>query len=530
MKINEQDLLKILDKLNQIGISLSEEPNIEALLEKILEATLDILHADGGTLYRLTPQQTLKFTIIQNKSLNIKMGGTSGVNIPFPEIPIYVDGKPNHSAIAAYCASTKTSINIPDAYSEKGFDFSGAKAFDAKTGYRTKSVLAIPLINHEGIVLGVLQFINCLNKENEVIEFNDFNKKLADSLGSQAGIALQNRLLINQLNELFEGLINLINTAIDEKSPYTGGHCLRVPELTLMLAEAAHSETSGPLASFKMSDEDRYELKIAGMLHDCGKITTPVHVVDKATKLETIFDRIKLIETRFEIIRRDMQIAYLEQALQDQGVQNQGAQDQTKPSLEAQLKQLDENLAFLKVCNVGGERMKPEDIDRIKEIQQTTWTDSSGAQQPLLSDEEVANLTIIAGTLTQAEREVINYHIIATIKLLEQLPWPQHLKRVTEFAGGHHERMDGKGYPKGLTREQMSPQARMMGIADIFEALTASDRPYKKGMKLSQSLSIMQRMKDEQHIDADLFEVFIKHKLYLDYAKRYLNPDQIDLD
>ena len=525
MNNTEHDLLKILDKLNQIGISLSEESNIDALLEKILEATLDILHADGGTLYRLTSEQTLKFTIIQNKTLNIKMGGTSGVAIPFPEIPLLIDGKPNHGAIAAYCAVTKTSINIPDAYSEQGFDFSGAKAFDAKTGYRTKSVLAIPLINHEGIVLGVLQFINCLNKNKEVIEFNNFNKKLADSLGSQAGIALQNRLLINQLNELFEGLINLINMAIDEKSPYTGGHCLRVPELTLMLAEAAHNEASGPLADFAMSDEDRYELKIAGMLHDCGKITTPVHVVDKATKLETIFDRIKLIETRIEIIRRDKRIAYLEEI---------SAYPERKTSAEQALRealtQLDESLVFLRACNIGGERMTQEDIAKVKEIQSIIWTDQYGEAQMLLSDEEVANLTIIAGTLTQAEREIINYHIIATIKLLEKLPWPQHLKRVTEYAGGHHERMDGKGYPKGLTRDQMSPQARMMGIADIFEALTASDRPYKKGMKLSQSLSIMHRMKDEQHIDADLFDVFIKNKLYLDYAKRYLKPEQIDID
>lgn len=524
MNNSEHDLLNILDKLNQIGISLSEEANIDALLEKILEATLDIVQADGGTLYRLTPENTLKFTIIQNKSLNIKMGGTSGVTIPFPEIPLTIDGKANHSAIAAHCAINKACINIPDAYSEQGFDFSGAKAFDAKTGYHTKSVLAIPLINHEGNVLGVLQFINCLSKNKEVIEFNHFNEMLAESLGSQAGIALQNRLLINQLNELFEGLINLINTAIDEKSPYTGGHCLRVPELTLMLAEAAHNESNGPLAEFKMSDDDRYELKIAGMLHDCGKITTPVHVVDKATKLETIFDRIKLIETRIEIIRRDKRIACLEEI---------AAHPERKISAEESLRKefisLDESLAFLRACNIGGERMTQEDIAKVKEIQAITWTDQYGQTQTLLSDEELANLTIVAGTLTQAEREVINYHIVATIKLLEKLPWPQHLKRVTEYAGGHHERMDGKGYPKGLTREQMSLQARMMGIADIFEALTASDRPYKKGMRLSQSLAIMQRMKEDQHIDADLFDIFINHKLYLDYAQRYLKPEQIDI-
>ncbi len=525
MNNSEQDLPEVLYRLNQIGITLSKERDIDVLLERILEVTIDILHADGGTLYLLSPEYLLKFTIIQNKSLNIKMGGTSGIPIPFPDIPIIINDEPSHNTIAAYCANTKTSVNIHDVYTVEDFDFSVAKDFDAKTGYRTKSVLSIPLIDHNDIVLGVLQLINCLDKNNKVIEFNDLNKTIAESLSSQASIVLQKQLLINQLNELFEGLISLINTAIDEKSPYTGGHCLRVPELTLMLAEAANDETEGPLASFTMSEADRYELKIAGMLHDCGKITTPVHVVDKATKLETIFDRIKLIEFKFEIIRRDLKIACLETIVQDPSFKAQAEEE-----LQAQYILLDENLVFLRACNIGGERMTPEDIAKVKEIRNTYWIDQYGEKQTLLTSEEIENLTIVAGTLTQAEREVINHHIVATIQLLEKLPWPQHLQHVTEYAGGHHERMDGKGYPKGLTRAQMSPQARIMGIADIFEALTASDRPYKKGMKLSQSLAIMQRMKDDQHIDADLFDVFIKQKVYLDYAKRYLNPEQTDID
>jgi HD-GYP domain-containing protein (c-di-GMP phosphodiesterase class II) len=517
--------LEILDRLNRVGIALSSETDIDKLLEMILENTQDIINADGGTLYTLTENQTLKFLIIKNKSLNIKMGGASGVPIPFPEIPLYQDGSPNHSAIASHCAITKKSVNIEDAYLEKGFDFSGAKAFDEKTDYRTQSVLAVPLINHEGTVLGVLQLINCLDKTNTAIKFSDFSQKLAESLTSQAAISLQNRLLINQLQNLFEGLTNLINTAIDEKSPYTGGHCLRVPELTLMLAEATSEETDGPLADFKMNDKDRYELKVAGMLHDCGKITTPVHVVDKATKLETIFDRITLIETRAEALKNQLVAECMQCTLN-----KPASKTDFEAILTQQLSELDDDLSFLRKCNIGGERMRSEDVDRVKTIGERTWKNTKGDIQPFLSENEILNLTIIAGTLTQAERQIINDHISSTIKLLGQLEWPDHLKNVTEYAGGHHERMDGKGYPKGLTRDQMSIPARIMGIADIFEALTAADRPYKKGMPLSQSLSIMRRMKDEGHIDPDLFDIFIKHHIYLDYAKRYLKPEQIDIE
>ena len=521
----EENPLEILDRLNQVGIALSAENDIDKLLEMILENTQDIIHADGGTLYTLTKNQTLKFSIIRNKSLNIKMGGVGEIQIPFPEIPLYQEGAANHSAIASHCALNKQSVNIEDAYLEKGFDFSGAKAFDEKTGYRTQSVLAVPLINHEGNVLGVLQLINCLDKKNTSIKFTNFAQKLAESLTSQAAISLQNTILINQLKGLFEGLTNLINTAIDEKSPYTGGHCLRVPELTLMLAEAASEEQDGPLADFKMDDKDRYELKIAGMLHDCGKITTPVHVVDKATKLETIFDRITLIETRAETLRNQLTVECMRSTL---------GQPMSKTQFEAiltqQLSELDDDLSFLQKCNIGSERMRPEDIDRVKSIGNRTWLNAKGEKQSFLSEDEILNLTIIAGTLTPAERAIINNHITSTIKLLGQIEWPDHLKNVTEYAGGHHERMDGKGYPKGLTKDQMSIQARIMGIADIFEALTAADRPYKKGMPLSQSLSIMTRMRNEGHIDPDLFDIFIKHRIYQDYAQRYLKPEQIDIE
>jgi len=526
-----QDLFRRLEQLNAIGAALSHERNIAKLLENILLAAKAITHADGGTLYRVSEDGThLHFEIVRTDSLKIAFGGTTGepISAKFPDLPLYrADGEPNNSMVAAYSALRAETVNIADAYTAEGFDFSGTRRFDQNTGYRSQSFLTVPMKNHENEVIGVLQLINAKDDNGTVRAFSDSDRRLAESLASQAAVALTNRLLITQLETLFESFINLINLAIDEKSPYTGGHCQRVPALTMMLAEAVNDTTEGPLADFTMSDKDRYELKIAGLLHDCGKVTTPVHVVDKATKLQTIYDRIHIIDTRFEVIRRDAEIEALQAQLAGERPESVEARRQ------ARLRDIDEDKAFLQRCNIGGESMRPEDQERVRLISRRyRWSDPGGPAGKMidfLSADELENLTIRAGTLTQAEREIINYHIVATIKMLEALPWPKHLKNVPEYAGGHHERMDGKGYPKGLKREQMSVQARVMGIADIFEALTAKDRPYKHGMKLSEALRILEKFRDNGHIDSDLFNVFVQKNVHLKYARQFLDPAQIDL-
>ncbi len=518
-------LLGRLKELNEIGIALSRQRDINSLLETILEAAKRITHADAGTLYLLEPdKQQLRFEIMRTDSLGIAMGGTSGVPITFYPIHLYdQEGTPIHSMVVSHAALSGDTVNIPDAYVAEGYDFSGTKRFDAKSGYRSKSFLTVPMRNHEDEVIGVLQLINALDRRTgEIIPFSKDDQQLAESLASQAAIALTNRRLIGQLEELFEAFIRLINTAIDDKSPYTGGHCARVPVLTMMLAEAVNRTAEGPLRDFVMTEKDRRELKIAGLLHDCGKITTPVHVVDKATKLHTLFDRIHLIDTRFEVLKRDEEIAML------RALAAGGDAGMTRAAYEARIGQLDSDRAFLRRCNIGGEAMSDEDIGRVRKIAAYRWHDAEGKESAFLSDDEVENLTIRAGTLTAAEREIINHHIVVTIKMLESLPWPKHLKNVPEYAGGHHERMDGKGYPRGLVREQMSVQARVMGIADIFEALTAKDRPYKLGKTLTESLTILGKFKQSGHIDPDLFDVFIREKVYLDYAKQFLAPEQID--
>jgi hypothetical protein len=288
-----------------------------------------------------------------------------------------------------------------------------------------------------------------------------------------------------------------------------------VPVLTMMLAEAASRVSEGPLAEFRMSEKDRYELKIAGLLHDCGKITTPVHVVDKATKLQTLFDRLDLLETRFELLLRDAEIARLKGELDESGYRKE-------------VGLIEADRALVRKSNSGGEFMDDAQVAAIQALATRQIRRADGSVQPFLSPDEVENLCIRRGTLTAAEREIINHHIVMTIRMLEALPWPAHLTQVPEYAGGPHERMDGKGYPRGLTREQMSVQARAMGIADVFEALTAKDRPYKKGMGLMQSLTILGRMKLDNHVDPDLFEVFLRERVYKEYAERYLDAHQLD--
>jgi HD-GYP domain-containing protein (c-di-GMP phosphodiesterase class II) len=525
-------LFRRLEQLNDIGAALSKERDINRLLESILLAAKAITHADGGTLYRVTEDgQALRFEIVRTDSLDFALGGTTGKPVNFPDLPLRTEaGEPNNSLVAVHAALSGETVNIADAYSEAGFDFSGTRRFDERTGYRSRSFLTVPMRNHEHEIIGVLQLINRLDPDSrQVTAFSTADRRLAESLASQAAIALTNRQLISQLEELFEAFINLINLAIDEKSPYTGGHCQRVPVLTMMLAEAVNATTEGPMAGFSMTDRDRYELKIAGLLHDCGKVTTPVHVVDKATKLHTLFDRIHLVDTRVEVLKRDAEIRALRAMLAAAGQRDAGEEARLQAVCATEQQALDEDRDFLRRANIGGEAMSADDQQRVRDMaRRHRWRRPDGQEADFLDADELENLTIRAGTLTARERDIINYHIVATIKMLEELPWPRHLTNVPEYAGGHHERMDGKGYPKGLTRDQMSVQARIMGIADIFEALTARDRPYKSGMKLSQAMAILAKFAQGGHIDPDLFEVFVREKVYLAYAGKFLNPEQID--
>lgn len=578
---NEGLSLSSLQRLIDIGIALSAERDTNVLMETILLEAKSLANADGGTLYIRTDDNRLRFEIMRTDSLDIAMGGTTGKDINFPPLTL-VDpktGEENNKNVASASALTGESINIPDAYQNDNFDFSGTKKFDEGTGYRSKSFLCVPLSNSQGEIIGVLQLLNAVDKQTgDVIEFGADIQPLIEALASQAAVALDNQQLLEAQKKLLDSFIELIASAIDAKSPYTGGHCQRVPELTKMLAAAASEQKDGPFADFDLTEEEWYELHIAAWLHDCGKVTTPEYVVDKATKLETIYNRIHEIRNRFEIVKRDRVIAY------QNAVIDGGDAEKLREELEQDLAQLDDDFAFIAESNVGGEFMAPDRIERVKQIAEIKWTrtlsDRLGlsyeelkrverepepalpCEENLLADRydhiiyregmeqtaaednpwgfkldvpehkynlgEIYNLCIARGTLTEEERFKINDHIVQTIIMLEALPFPKHLARVPEFAGGHHEKMDGTGYPKKLNKDHMSVPARIMAIADIFEALTAADRPYKAPKKLSDSVKIMSFMKKDAHIDDELFELFLTSGVYKEYAERFLMPEQLD--
>ena len=524
-------LLEQIEKLNAIGVGLSAEKNAERLMEMILVGAKGLTGADGGTIYSITDDRCLRFEIMHTTSLGFAMGGTSGVAIPFEPLPLYhPDGTANTKMVVSHAALTGEVVNIPDAYEAVDFDFSGTRAFDQRTGYRSRSFLTVPMKNHEDTIIGVLQLINALDPvSGAVVPFSETDQHLVASLASQASVALTKNILILEMKRLFDAMIQLMATAIDEKSPYTGGHCRRVPVAAMLLAEAVSRCQTGPLRDFYLDEAGHYELEIAAWLHDCGKVTTPEYVVDKARKLETIYDRIAEVDTRFEVVRRDAVIDLLERKLAAQARGEEGMIPVLETAFHTKVADLEADRAFLRRCNSSEEFMPESDRDRVRTIaERYRWINPAGVQVPLLDADEIENLTIARGTLNERERDIINNHTITTIKMLESLPFPKHLRRVPEFAGGHHERMDGRGYPRGLTGAQLSVPARILAVADVFEALTACDRPYKKAKSLSETLAIMGKMALDQHIDADLFQIFVRERVYLDYAHRFLAPAQID--
>lgn len=521
--VGAEERVRQLELVQRIGLALSAEQNRERLLETILLEAQKLCRADGGTLYLRTENDNLRFAIVHTESLGLHLGGVSGEPVKFSPLPLYdANAQPNMRNVATCCALTKQIIHVPDAYHTSGFDFSGTLSFDRDNDYRTQSVLAIPLINQEDTVIGVLQLINARDPSAvHIAPFRSSDMQIVEVLASQAAVALDNQNLLAQQKALLESFIQTIAAAIDAKSPHTGGHCERVPQLTLMLAEAAIRESKGPLQDFTLSADELYELKIAAWLHDCGKVTTPVHVIDKSTKLETIVDRIEAVKTRFLVLKRDAEIAHLKRLAQ--GADAAHSREAYEQACEA----LDQDFAFLSKHNRGSEFLSDEDQRRIERIAQTTYL-QDGVPTQLLSENELDNLRIARGTLTQEERVIINRHMVETLKMLTKLPFPRNLRRVPEYAGGHHERMDGNGYPRGLYAADMSVPARIMAVADVFEALTAQDRPYKSAMKLSQAMQIMGNMKRDNHLDPDVFDVFVRSRVYRTYGERYLAPELLD--
>ncbi len=524
------DMCDRVKQLSKIGAALSAERNLPKLLQMILEEARNFTKSDGGTLYMMNDdERSLRFEIVQTGSLNIRMGGTSGNPIDWYPVKLYLqDGKPNHAMVSAHVALTGKIVNIPDVYDVEGFDFTGTRAFDNKTGYRSKSMLVVPMRNHEDEIIGVLQLINAQDPlTKETVPYSTPDQELIVSLASQAAIAITNTRLIHDLEQLLESFIQVIASAIDEKSAYTGGHIERVAKLTMMIADVVDNIDYGKYTHFHLNKDQLKELRIAAWMHDVGKITTPEYVVDKSAKLETIYDRINTIKMRFEVLKRDAEIELLKHKLRIAEGKSFEDVKTLEEAYEAKVRDIEDDFLLLETSNVGGEFMAQDKQERVRKIGGEK-IEINKEEKSLLSEDEIKNLCIPKGTLTEEERQIINNHVVVTIKMLEKLPYPKKLRRVPEYAGGHHEKLDGTGYPNGLKDEQLSTQARMMALADIFEALTAKDRPYKKGKTLSEAMKIMGFMAKDRHIDPELFKIFVNEKIYLKYAKKYMDPSQID--
>jgi HD-GYP domain-containing protein (c-di-GMP phosphodiesterase class II) len=522
-----------LNKLLNIGTALSSERNLDRLLEMILDVAREFTGADAGTLYLVEEaQRHLRFEIVHNDTQGYRTGGTSGNPVVLDPVPLDRDGAPNLAHVAAYVAHTGELVNIPDVYEADGtlgLDFSGPRRYDETTGYRTRSMLCVPMRNHEDEIIGVLQLINGKDETGATGAFASEFMRPTESLASQAAVALTNAKLINDLNGLFESFIKTTAGAIERKSPYTGGHIRRVTDLTMMIARKIDELDRGPYADVRFSEDELEELRIAAWMHDIGKITTPVHVVDKATKLESIVDRIELVKARFDIVRQHRENQALRQKVEvlSGDRPDPAVLRQIDDELQEELGRLDGDLEFLVGINKGGEFMADEKIERLEAIARQTYETGDGPQ-PYLTEDEVYNLSIKKGTLNAEDRQKVEEHALVSIEMLRELPFPKKLARVPEFAGGHHEKLNGTGYPFGLGADQLSLQARVMAVADIFEALTARDRPYKPPMPLSKAVQILGFFVKDGELDSDIVDLFIKEGVYREYAEREMDPTQID--
>ena len=515
------------ERQRELLVKLSGVSDTGMLAEEILREAKAITNADGGSLYLVKgddKQTLLEFSLVLNDSLDISLGGQSGSEIDLPPVLLYhQDGTENKDNLASYVALTGESVRISDAYSEERFDLSGTRKFDESTGYHSKSFLTVPLKNHDNDVIGVLQLLNARDfTTGDVIAFSDKGEIVVKALSSFAAIALHNRILLEDLKNLLDAFIQAIAQAIDAKSSHTSAHCQRIPLLMEMIAQAA-CEDKGTFKDFQLDEDEWYELQVASWMHDCGKLATPDSVLDKSTKLHLMRDGIHEVEARFASMRQQ-RIGDHYKAL------SEGSDAHSeKESLDADLAQLEDDCNFLVSANKGGEFMSDEHKERVHLLAGQEWIDHQGEIQALLTQEEIDFLCIARGTLSFDERQIINNHMVVTLEILEGLPFPKKLKRVPEYAGGHHEKMDGTGFPRGLTRDQMSIPARMMSIADVFEALTSKDRPYKDPMKLSQALSILKNMKEDNHIDPDIHELFVKSRVWETYAEQELLDQQKDV-
>jgi len=528
-KINDlaQKQVEHIQRLTRIGEALSGETDLAKIFDMILEEAIEYTGADGATIYMYNEQtQQLEFEIVYNRTMNMRQGGSHG-KVDWPPIPLYDEhGKPRINRIVTSVYHTKELVYFDDVYKAEGYDVSGTMMTDKSRNYRSKSMVTLPLKNHENEVLGIIQMINAMDKDGNIISFNDEHRTMLSSLASQAAIALSNRHLIESLETLLMQFMSAIAKAIERKSKYSSNHITRVAELTDMFALKLNENGRGKLKDLKFNANELKELSMAGMMHDVGKIVTPESIMDKSTKLETIMDRISLVSQRFITMKTLLRYvkASLPAAEYEARIKAWFGDKVEVDKIEAYL---DSELEFITKVNQGGEWLSDEVVDRISALAEINF-EYEGLHYFLISEDEMKNLQIRKGTLMPEEIKEMAQHVSVTWEMLSRLTFPKKYANVATYAAQHHEKLNGTGYPHGLTAEQIPMQSRIIAIADIFEALTAPDRPYTKAKTLSQALNIMAKCVKDGELDRDLVDFFLESGLYLDFANEYMDPAQID--
>ncbi len=515
-----EHLIQQINRLAEIGRALSGEYDLNTLLEKICDEVRKFTYADACTLY-IAKENQLHIRIFQNKSMGIRMGGKTGETINLPPVDLI------ESNVSAYVALKGVSVNIPDVDDTDLFDFTGPKEFDQETGYHSTSMLVCPMRNHENDIIGVLQLVNARNPDTgEIVPFSPDYVSLTESLASQAAVSITNARLINDMEHLFESFVEVMATAIDEKSPITGGHIRRVANLTMVMAEELHKSNNPPFRDIHFTPEKFHELRVASWMHDIGKVTTPVEIIEKSKKLETIFDRAQFVDLRMQFIIQSIQLESSQAQLK---LNRDGETPENIKNLEdttaKTIQELNEIREFIIKCNEPSEFLEDEYIERLQEIARKTYQDEQGNQQPFLTPDELKNLSIRKGSINEQERQIMKNHAQITLDMLAKIPFTKKLKNIPNFAGAHHECISGLGYPLGLQGEEIPFEGKLMAVTDITEALTAKDRPYKKAMPLEQVYKILRRMVDKNELDRDLVEFFITEKIYETYQVKYETPD-----
>ena len=517
-----------ISQLTSIGKALGSRKDISELLEIILTIARRFTKADGGTLYLVdNKNQNLNFHVIHNATLKLKKTGRA---INLPGVSLYnKDNTPNLSNVSSYVFHTGQIVNIDNVYETKKFQFQGTRKFDAALHYKSQSMIVIPMRNHENDIIGILQLINSIDPfSGKTVSFTSNDQEKASALASHASVLLTQQNLILEMKELFEAFIKAIAVSIDEKSKHTSGHIQRVTELCLMIGKAINKDTT-IYKNTSLDPDQMDELRIAALMHDTGKITTPDHIINKSSRLELFHDRIELIKTRWDLFKTNQKLAAAQKklALLDQ-TQSKKQFARIDARCSEKIHELEKEFDTLSRINSTKGRLDKALIDQLKKIYEKSDL-INNRKESYLNDDEFENLSVLKGTLAQQEREIINSHAGLSQKILSKLPWPKKLANIPSIAGAHHEKLDGSGYPLHLKKENLNLQARILAIADIFEALSAQDRPYKKPKTLNQTIKVLEQMGQNKLLDSDIIKIFFKSETHLEYAKTYMSPWQMDI-